>query len=71
MTEHFRGTGHILRFIEYMDVSASNGWRIEATFLPQNISNEHIVGVFFMAAVFGIYNLIPENFMKTVNIFSL
>lgn len=28
MAEHFRGTGHILRFIEYMDVGNSNGWRM-------------------------------------------
>ncbi len=27
MAEHFRWTGHILRFIEYMDVGHSNGWR--------------------------------------------
>jgi cyclic pyranopterin phosphate synthase len=26
---HFRGTGHTLRFIEYMDVGASNGWRLD------------------------------------------
>ena len=26
MARHFRGTGHILRFIEYMDVGATNGW---------------------------------------------
>jgi cyclic pyranopterin phosphate synthase len=29
MVEHFRGTGQILRFIEYMDVGSSNGWRME------------------------------------------
>jgi cyclic pyranopterin phosphate synthase len=29
MAEHFRGSGHILRFIEYMDVGATNGWRLE------------------------------------------
>ena len=29
MAEHFRGTGHILRFIEYMDVGHSNGWRLD------------------------------------------
>jgi cyclic pyranopterin phosphate synthase len=28
MAEHFRGTGHILRFIEFMDVGATNGWRM-------------------------------------------
>ena len=29
MARHFRGTGHILRFIEFMDVGASNGWRMD------------------------------------------
>lgn len=29
MAQHFRGTGHILRFIEYMDVGNSNGWRMD------------------------------------------
>jgi cyclic pyranopterin phosphate synthase len=28
MARHFRGTGHILRFIEYMDVGNTNGWRM-------------------------------------------
>ena len=27
MVEHFRGSGHILRFIEYMDVGTCNEWR--------------------------------------------
>ncbi len=29
LAEHFRGTGHIVRFIEYMDVGASNGWKLD------------------------------------------
>ncbi len=29
MARHFHGTGYILRFIEYMDVGASNGWRMD------------------------------------------
>ncbi len=29
MAAHFRGTGHIVRFIEFMDVGASNGWRMD------------------------------------------
>jgi cyclic pyranopterin phosphate synthase len=29
LAEHFRGTGHTLRFIEYMDVGHSNGWRLD------------------------------------------
>jgi cyclic pyranopterin phosphate synthase len=28
MARHFRGTGVVLRFIEYMDVGASNGWNM-------------------------------------------
>jgi GTP 3',8-cyclase len=28
MARYFRGTQHILRFIEFMDVGASNGWRL-------------------------------------------
>ncbi|MGH2443096.1 MAG: GTP 3',8-cyclase MoaA [Chloroflexota bacterium] len=28
MAQHFRGTGHIVRFIEFMDVGHSNGWRL-------------------------------------------
>lgn len=27
IARHFRGTGHIVRFIEYMDVGTTNGWR--------------------------------------------
>ncbi len=29
MARHFRGTGHIVRFIEYMDVGGTNGWRMD------------------------------------------
>ncbi len=29
MAEHFRGTGYILRFIEFMDVGTTNGWRMQ------------------------------------------
>ena len=29
LAEHFRGTGHVLRFIEFMDVGTTNGWRLE------------------------------------------
>lgn len=27
LLEHFRGSGHVVRFIEYMDVGTRNGWR--------------------------------------------
>jgi GTP 3',8-cyclase len=29
MAKRFRGSGHIVRFIEYMDVGATNGWRMD------------------------------------------
>ena len=29
MAAHFKGSGHIVRFIEYMDVGHSNGWRLD------------------------------------------
>ena len=29
MARHFSGTGMVLRFIEYMDVGATNGWRMD------------------------------------------
>jgi GTP 3',8-cyclase len=29
MARRFKGTGHIVRFIEYMDVGTTNGWRLD------------------------------------------
>jgi cyclic pyranopterin phosphate synthase len=29
MAERWRGTGHIIRFIEFMDVGSTNGWRMD------------------------------------------
>ena len=29
LARHFRGTGHVMRFIEYMDVGHTNGWRMD------------------------------------------
>ena len=29
IARHFRGSGHIVRFIEYMDVGHTNGWRMD------------------------------------------
>lgn len=39
MAAHFRGTGHILRFIEYMDVGTSNGWRVDDVVPASEILN--------------------------------
>jgi len=37
MARHFRGTGHILRFIEYMDVGHTNGWRMDDVITARQI----------------------------------
>ncbi len=29
MVRHFKGSGHVVRFIEYMDVGSSNGWKMD------------------------------------------
>ncbi|CAB1368243.1 GTP 3',8-cyclase MoaA [Denitratisoma oestradiolicum] len=29
LARHFRGSGHIMRFIEFMDVGSSNGWKMD------------------------------------------
>ena len=35
VAEHFRGTGHIVRFIEFMDVGTTNGWNM-ASVVPSS-----------------------------------
>ena len=37
VAEHFRGTGHIVRFIEYMDVGTTNGWKMDDVVSAQEI----------------------------------
>ncbi len=32
MAKYFRGSGHVLRFIEFMDVGNANGWRLDDVF---------------------------------------
>ncbi|NKC16363.1 MAG: GTP 3',8-cyclase MoaA [Gammaproteobacteria bacterium] len=39
MAERFRGTPHILRFIEFMDVGTTNGWRLEDVMSASEIIN--------------------------------
>ncbi|MFB3047088.1 MAG: GTP 3',8-cyclase MoaA [Acidiferrobacterales bacterium] len=45
MARYFRGTDHIVRFIEYMDVGASNGWKLDdvvpATEIVERINAEY------------------------------
>ena len=37
MARQFHGSGHVLRFIEYMDVGNVNGWRMDDVFTAQEI----------------------------------
>ena len=37
MARHFKGTGTVLRFIEYMDVGATNGWRMDEVLASQDV----------------------------------
>lgn len=37
LARHFRGTGHILRFIEFMDVGNSNGWKLDEMLPSQDV----------------------------------
>ena len=41
MARHFRGSGVVLRFIEFMDVGATNGWRMDDV-LPSSAVVERI-----------------------------
>ena len=50
MAEHFRGSGKILRFIEYMDVGSSNGWRMDEV-VPSAEVVARIAAVFPLDAV--------------------
>lgn len=50
MAKHFRGTGHILRFIEFMDVGASNGWKMDEV-LPSGDVIQRINAVFPLAPI--------------------
>jgi GTP 3',8-cyclase len=49
LAEQFRGTGHTLRFIEYMDVGHTNGWRLDDV-----VSSDEIV-----AAIAAVHPLEP------------
>jgi cyclic pyranopterin phosphate synthase len=37
MAEHFRDSGHVVRFIEFMDVGATNGWQVDDVVRAANI----------------------------------
>ena len=54
MARRFRGTGRILRFIEYMDVGHSNGWRLDEV-----VSADEILGT--LSAEFPLEPMPPTN----------
>ena len=37
LARHFKGSGHILRFIEFMDVGTTNGWRMDDVYPADRI----------------------------------
>lgn len=45
MARHFKGSGHILRFIEFMDVGHTNGWKMEHVVSSRDLA-ERINAVF-------------------------
>lgn len=45
MARHFRGSGVVLRFIEYMDVGATNGWRMDQV-LPSREVQQRLAAEF-------------------------
>ena len=44
LVDHFRGSGHVLRFIEYMDVGTCNGWQ-RAQVVPSALLRDRISAV--------------------------
>ena len=39
LLDHFRGSGHVVRFIEYMDVGTCNGWRRDQVVTSAQLRN--------------------------------
>jgi GTP 3',8-cyclase len=54
LAEQFRGTGHTLRFIEYMDVGHTNGWRLDDV-----VSSDEIVAT--IGAVHPLEPVAPDR----------
>jgi GTP 3',8-cyclase len=52
LAQHFRGTPHIVRFIEFMDVGSTNGWNLEQVVPSQEIIDR-------LSAVFPLVSLDP------------
>ncbi len=54
MIDRFRGTGHVVRFIEYMDVGSTNGWRLDDV-VPAAEMLDRIAGAFSIEPVAPAY----------------
>ena len=63
LAEHFRGTPHTLRFIEYMDVGNTNGWRLDDV-----VSAEEIIRT--LGAVWPLDPVEPARADETARRFS-
>ncbi len=50
MARHFKGSGIVLRFIEYMDVGATNGWRMDEV-VPSSEVIQRLQAVFPLVAL--------------------
>ena len=50
LARHFRHSGSVLRFIEYMDVGATNGWRMDEV-MPSSQVIERLQAEFPLAAI--------------------
>ncbi len=51
LAKYFRGTGHILRFIEFMDVGSSNGWKLDDVVTAKEI----------LETIHAVYPIVPIN----------
>ncbi len=64
MTSYFLGTGVTLRFIEYMDVGATNGWKMDEVVSSSEITN-------ILSSEFEIKSLAPSSIGETAKRYSV
>ncbi len=64
MTSYFIGTGITLRFIEYMDVGATNGWKMDEV-----VSSSEIINL--LSSEFEIKSLPPSSIGETAKRYSV
>ena len=64
MARHFSGEGYVLRFIEYMDVGATNGWKRSEVFSLREILE-------ILEAEFGLEEMMPSQSGETARRYKL